>query len=61
MKLGEFVAMAKSTSLRRYSVSSSPSLDPEKVTVTVGQVRFTTGTGRLWRLEEMPMDRQTDR
>ena len=35
--------------MRRYSVSSSPlapGADPNVVTVTVGQVKFTTGTGR---------------
>lgn len=49
--LGEFVAIAKSLAIRRYSVSSSPSApgaDPNVVTITVGQVKFTTGTGRLF-------------
>eukprot|EP00438_Fugacium_kawagutii_P010201 Skav234233 [mRNA] locus=scaffold1464:336173:338412:+ [translate_table: standard] len=35
--------------MRRYSVSSSPlapGADPSVVTATVGQVKFTTGTGR---------------
>eukprot|EP00913_Durusdinium_trenchii_P002726 g2522.t1 len=48
--LGEFVAIAKSLAIRRYSVSSSPSApgaDPNVVTITVGQVKFTTGTGRV--------------
>ena len=43
------MAIAKPMAMRRYSVSSSPlapGADPNVVTVTVGQVKFTTGTGR---------------
>jgi len=50
VQLGEFLALAKSIGTRRYSVSSSPlapGADPSTVTVTVGQVKFTTGTGRV--------------
>lgn len=49
VQLGEFVAIAKPMAMRRYSVSSSPlapGADPNVVTATVGQVKFTTGTGR---------------
>ena len=49
LQLGEFVAIAKPMAMRRYSVSSSPlapGADPNVVTATVGQVKFTTGTGR---------------
>ncbi|CAJ1402651.1 unnamed protein product [Effrenium voratum] len=45
--LGELVAIAQPLTPRRYSISSSPDKDKRLVTCTVGQVKFTTGTGRL--------------
>mmetsp|Transcript_77557 Transcript_77557/g.136845 ORF Transcript_77557/g.136845 Transcript_77557/m.136845 type:complete len:1320 (-) Transcript_77557:350-4309(-) len=48
MTIGDLVVLAKDLTPRRYSVSSSPEAmaDRRLVTVTVGQVEFTTGTGR---------------
>eukprot|EP00930_Biecheleria_cincta_P102097 TRINITY_DN93779_c0_g1_i1.p1 TRINITY_DN93779_c0_g1~~TRINITY_DN93779_c0_g1_i1.p1 ORF type:complete len:249 (+),score=50.99 TRINITY_DN93779_c0_g1_i1:198-944(+) len=45
----ELTMIAKNLQPRRYSVSSSPEgmADKNQVTVTVGQLEFVTGTGRL--------------
>lgn len=49
MSLGEFAANVKSIQARYYSISSSPAgtEDKKQVTLSVGQVSFSTGTGRL--------------
>jgi len=51
LTLGELCALAKPLGSRYYSVSSSPAgaADPRLVTVSVGQVEYRTGTGRLHR------------
>jgi len=47
--IGDLVMIAKPIAPRRYSVSSNPGsmTDKRLVTVTVGQLKYTTGTGRL--------------
>lgn len=48
MSLGQLCSIVKPIAPRYYSISSSPSTStPLNVTVTVGQVQFTTTTGRL--------------
>uniref|UniRef100_A0A7S4QGU7 NADPH--hemoprotein reductase n=1 Tax=Alexandrium monilatum TaxID=311494 RepID=A0A7S4QGU7_9DINO len=49
--IGELCAVAKPLSWRFYSISSSPAgaADPRLVTLSVGQVNYTTGTGRVHR------------
>lgn len=49
LTLGELVMIAKNLQPRRYSVSSSPEAMTNKneVTVSVGQLEFVTGTGRV--------------
>jgi len=50
-QIGDILVIAKPLAPRRYSVSSNPESLQDKrfVTVTVGQVKFTTGTGRVHR------------
>ena len=50
-EVGDILMIAKPLAPRRYSVSSNPESlqDKRLVTVTVGQVEYTTGTGRLHR------------
>lgn len=49
LTIGELCVLAKPLTPRFYSVSSSPegAADPKIVTVTVAQVEFTTGSGRV--------------
>merc|ERR1719373_223869 len=49
LSIGELCAIAKPLGPRFYSVSSSPAgaADPRLVTVSVGQVQYTTPTGRV--------------
>jgi len=51
ISFGAFCAIVKPLGPRYYSVSSSPAgaKDPKLVTVSVGQVEFTTGSGRVHR------------
>lgn len=47
LTIGQLVVLAKALTPRRYSVSSSPGKEQELLTVSVAQVQFTTGTGRM--------------